>query len=106
MAVHAAEPRLSCTAAVTCIFLTVQTPQTRGSPLGVSPMPTRSSADRRPFTPTRSTRSASAGAALAALSHLTDRDRDLLAALEEHRVLRTDQVQRLFFPSLRRCHQR
>jgi hypothetical protein len=53
----------------------------------------------------RSTRPRPSGA-LRAHSHLTGRDRDLLAMLDEHHVLRTDQVQRLFFTGLRRCRER
>ncbi len=37
---------------------------------------------------------------------VTDRDRELLRALEEYRVLATDQVHRLFFPSLHRTRKR
>ncbi len=38
--------------------------------------------------------------------HVTDRDRELFQALEEHRVLTTDQLSHLFFPSLHRARKR
>jgi hypothetical protein len=43
---------------------------------------------------------------LSALAHLTDRDRCLLDLIEEHRVLTSDQVHRLFFTGLRTCQLR
>jgi DNA-binding Lrp family transcriptional regulator len=43
---------------------------------------------------------------LAALSHLTDRDRRILDLLDEHKVATTDQLERVFFTSTRRCQNR
>ena len=42
----------------------------------------------------------------AAHPHLTARDRDLLALLEDHQVLSSDQLHRLFFGALRTCQLR
>lgn len=43
---------------------------------------------------------------LVALPYLTDRDRQILALLDQHRVLTTDQLRRVFFTSTRRCQTR
>ncbi|WP_229070810.1 replication-relaxation family protein [Actinoplanes sp. DH11] len=39
-------------------------------------------------------------------AHLTDRDRAVLSTLDEHRVMTTDQLTRLHFPSTRTCQNR
>jgi hypothetical protein len=43
---------------------------------------------------------------LAALPHLTARDRQVLDLLEQHSVLTSDQVHRVFIASLRTCQLR
>src|SRR5690349_10980451 len=49
------------------------------------------------------TRSASASNPLALHHRMTPRDRDLLALLDEHQVLTTDQVHRLYYRAVRTC---
>ncbi|MDQ1250257.1 MAG: replication-relaxation family protein [Actinomycetota bacterium] len=55
---------------------------------------------------TSTARPSRVGDPLLALSHLTDRDRRLLGLLENHQVLTTDQIHRLFFTGLRTCQAR
>lgn len=59
-----------------------------------------------PTTSTQRTRATRSSSPLSVHSHLTGRDRHLLTMLADHRVLTTDQIQRLCFTSLRTCQLR
>jgi Replication-relaxation len=56
--------------------------------------------------PTSSPRPTRRASPLAVHPHLTPRDRDLLTLVEDHRVLTSDQLSRVFFTGLRTCQLR
>jgi hypothetical protein len=74
-----------------------------GFPEGVIPMPTHANPDHQRR---RTARAATPASPLALHSHLTDRDRRILAMLDEHQVLTAGQLHRLFFTGLRTCQLR